>query len=110
MGNQPGLFEPPVPTKNEMARNTDPSTSHETAAIMVDRVPKIQAVVIAAYEKHGAMTARTAERLPEFGDYGFSTIRKRISELYQSGLLQECGVDRSGRAPCMIFGLREGSR
>jgi hypothetical protein len=53
------------------------------------------------------MTAREAEQLPEFESYGFSTIRKRISELATAGLLESCGVDNAGRAPCTIYRLKE---
>lgn len=48
---------------------------------------EIHAAVLAAFEARGPMTAAHAEKLPEFERYGFSTIRKRISELFQSGEL-----------------------
>jgi len=88
-----------------MARRTDPPTSHESAAVVAPELGKIQAAVLAAFAGHGPMTARTAERLAEFHAYGFSTIRKRISELARAGRLTEAGVDRTGRAPATIYRL-----
>jgi hypothetical protein len=86
-----------------MARKTDPATSHGAAEVVAPHVGKIQALVLQVYAKRGPMTARTAERLPEFGAYGFSTIRKRISELARLGFLEEVGIDTTGRAPCTIY-------
>lgn len=90
-----------------MARKTDPDTSHEAAAIVEPEVGKIQALVLSAFRKHGPMSARRAERLPEFKVYGFSTIRKRISELAKDGTLIECGIDRRGKAPSTKYKLSE---
>lgn len=86
-----------------MTRKVDPATSVEAAAVVAPELGKIQRLVLEAFRIHGPMTARTAERLPVFSDYGFSTIRKRISELAQDGLLEEYGVDRSGRAPATVY-------
>lgn len=86
-----------------MARNTDPDTSHETAAVVRPELGKIQALVMKAYRAHGPMTARTCECLPEFDEYGFSTVRKRISELAAEGYLVASGVNRSRRSPATIY-------
>jgi hypothetical protein len=53
------------------------------------------------------MSAREAEKLPEFAAYGFSTVRKRISELAQLGLLLPSGVDESaGRTGSRIYEIK----
>jgi hypothetical protein len=92
-----------------MFRRSDPLTSRSAAAVVLPSLNRLQVAVLEAYRAHGPMSARQAERLEEFSDYGFSTVRKRISELHQAGLLVEAGLDHSGRAPCRIYELaREG--
>ena len=90
-------WEPPL------ARNADPDTSHEAGGVVRPHLGRIQQLVLNAYERHGPMSARTAERLPQFAEFGFSTIRKRISELAHKGLLVEAGLDETGRAPCTVY-------
>ena len=68
-------------------------------------IGKIQKEVLALFKTHGPMTALVAERKPEVSQYGFSTVRVRISEMMKLGLLEEAGVDRSRRAPATIYGL-----
>lgn len=86
-----------------MARTSDPQTSHAAAEVIRPDLSELQSKVLAAFKRHGPMTARKAERLPEFADYGFSTIRKRISELHRAGHLKEHGTDRTRRAPATIY-------
>ena len=88
-----------------MSRRTDPSTSSRAAAAVRPVLGKIQLLVLAAYAQHGPMSARQAERLPDFEDYGFSTIRKRISELSVAGFLAGTGVDTDGKAPATSYEL-----
>ena len=92
-----------LPFNTPMFRKEDPETSLEAAKVVEQQLGKIQIEVLKAFHNHGAMTARKAERLPEFEEYGFSTIRKRISELHRGGRLVEVGVDRSGNAPATIY-------
>ena len=71
------------------ARTTDPETSHEAAQRITAKLSQLQARVIeavAAYGEHGA-TAREIETLDAFADCGFSTCRKRLSELARAGRL-----------------------
>jgi len=105
--NKQNEFEFSIPIIRPMARKTDPSTSAESGDVIVPHLGRIQAAVMVAFRTHGDMTARTLERLPEFADYGFSTIRKRCSELAHEGSLVERGVDRSGRAPATIYGVEK---
>lgn len=85
------------------ARASDPVTSHQAAATVAPKLGKIQREVLEAFRTRGAMTARKAERLCEFEQYGFSTVRKRISELARMGYLVEAGIDRSGRSPAIVY-------
>ena len=89
--------------RRPMSRDADPDTSRDAASVIRVDLGRIQALVLNAYLEHGPMTARTCERLAVFEEYGFSTIRKRISELASSGFLRECGVDRSRRSPATIY-------
>jgi len=90
-----------------MVRRSDPHTSLEAAATVTPHLSAIQGKVLDAFERHGAMSARQVEQLPEFAAYGFSTIRKRVSELAAAGLLVHDGVDRTGRAPCTRYRTSE---
>ena len=98
-----------LPYLEPMARTRDPGTSHVAAALVAPALGKIQRQVLAAFQEHGPMTARRAERLPCFERYGFSTIRKRISELARAGLLSESGVEKEGRVPATVYAAREES-
>lgn len=102
MPDQLELLNPPL------ARARDPATSKAAAAVVEVLLTELQAKVLEAFRRRGPLTARTAERLPEFADYGFSTVRKRISELAALGCLEPAGVDRSRRAPATIYRIREG--
>ena len=96
-----------VASRFPMARRDDPDTSKETAAVVAANLGKIQVRVIQVFGKYGPMTARVAEKLDEVSDYGFSTIRKRISELYRDGKLVTVGIDRTKKSPAMIYALPE---
>ena len=99
-------MDPLLPFNRPMVRRTDPGTSHAAADVVRPTLGKIQQLVLEVYAKRGPMSARVAERLPEFADYGFSTVRKRISELAAEGVLVSVGVDNSGRAPATVYGVR----
>lgn len=86
-----------------MARTTDPATSHEAAEVIRVHLSGLQQSVLIMYRQLGPMTAKQAEDTVEFSSYSPSTIRKRISELAKHGFLVEDGVDRSGRAPSIIY-------
>ncbi len=90
-----------------LARRHDPLTSHAAADCIAPKLSQLQAEVLSAYRRHGPMSARVAERLPEFASYGFSTVRKRISELHKLGELAESGLDTAGRTPCRRYRVRE---
>lgn len=83
-----------------MARRADPETAKEAAVGIADHLPHLQRRVLTAFVEHGAMTAKAAERLPEFKGLGFSTVRKRVSELHQAGLLRSTGRTDKG---CAVY-------
>ena len=83
-----------LPFEAPLARATDPATSHQAAEAIAGDLSKLQALVLEAFHRYGEMTARRAERLPEFEAYGFSTIRKRVSELHRAGRLLAVGTER----------------
>jgi hypothetical protein len=91
------LFAPQV---RPMARRSDPATSNEAALAIVDQLPRLQMAVFSAFAANGPMTAKQAERLPEFEAYGFSTVRKRISELAGRGWLRDTGQREAG---CAVY-------
>ena len=66
-------------------------TEHEAAARVSRKLGALHDAVLAAFAECGPMHARKAEELEQFAHLGASTIRKRISELYQAGRLEAFG-------------------
>jgi hypothetical protein len=79
-----------------MARSGDHDTSVDAAVKVAKVRSDLQRCVLLAFELWGPMTARQAERLPQFAHLAPSTVRKRISELYKAGELVEEGTRRDG--------------
>ena len=48
------------------------------------------------------MTDEELNQLPEFSEYGPTTVRKRRTELYQAGLVEQYSVKRNSRGVKMI--------
>lgn len=95
-----------LPVVRPAARRNDPATSKAAAAMVLADLSAIQRAVLCEYRERGAMSARQAEQLGAFGAYGFSTIRKRISELAGAGYLEPCGEEReTGRTPALVYRL-----
>jgi hypothetical protein len=83
---------PLVAQVRPLARSKDPATSKAAAIEIADKLPEYQRLVLSAYTTYGAMTAGQAENLPCFKEtLGFSTVRKRVSELQQRGFLYDTG-------------------
>ena len=88
-------------SRSTLHRATDPETSVAAAERILSRLSGLQKEVLRAIRRlhnqtgKGA-TAKEIERLPDFAGYGFSTVRKRISELKQAGLIRGSGEDRDG--------------
>lgn len=75
------------------ARASDPDTSHEAAERITGKLSQLQQRVLTAFATFGKVgaTARDVEQLPIFADCGFSTVRKRVSELADAGRLAPIG-------------------
>jgi hypothetical protein len=75
-------------------RRDDPATSREAAARIRPQVRALHRAVWDAIETTGpvGLTDRELEILPQFAQYGPSTVRKRRSELYQLGHLAAAGT------------------
>jgi len=92
-----------------MFRASDPATSRSAAASVWGCLGRIQRAVLREfvmfYHRTGsAMSAREAERLTDFRDFGPSTVRKRVSELARAGLLEEVGTETAcGHSPCTTY-------
>lgn len=85
-------------------RTTDPATSKGAGQQVADGLGTIQRAVLEAYEARGPMSARQAEQLVELAAYGFSTVRKRVSELAAKGYLIAAGTETaSGRTPATVY-------
>lgn len=93
-----------------LVRSSDPTTSHAAAAVIEKVLSELQLVVLLAYADHGKMSARTIERIDYLDEYGFSTIRKRVSELSKSGHLVKVGEDTSRRTPIAVWDLSDKGR
>ncbi len=82
-----------------MVHADDPHTSIDAATVIALRRNELHEKVLAAFARYGSMTDEELENLPEFRDYGPSTIRKRRSELFQQHALVAVGdaVNTRGR-------------
>jgi hypothetical protein len=85
-----------------MVHADDPHTSIDAAVVMAHRRTELHEQVLAAFRLYGNMTDETLENLPEFADYGPSTIRKRRSELYQQQALAVAGERLNSRGRKML--------
>lgn len=86
-----------------MVRRSDPPTSALAAEAVAPNLTELQEKVLEAYRVHGPMTAKQVEQLPELKHLGFSTSRKRCSELLRMGQIEPTGavVDR-----CAVYRVR----
>lgn len=94
------------PDLRGMTHHDDPYTSHEAAAAIERRRTELHEKVLEAFDAHGAMTDEDLEQLPEFVEYGPSTIRKRRSELLQAGAIIAIGDRRNSRGRRMLIWSR----
>lgn len=93
---------PPADDVRGMVHRHDPPTS-AAAAVGVKRTrTALHARIEAIFEARGDMTDAELETLPEFSNYGPSTIRKRRSELAQEGRLVDSGTTRRNARGCQM--------
>lgn len=77
-----------------MVRRRDRRTCRDAADRVRPVLSPLRLAVLDAVTAAGeaGLTDKELERLPQFAALGFSTARKRRSELYQLGYLREAGV------------------
>lgn len=103
MSEQLDIFPGPHITRG-MVRTSDPPTSIEAAATVEPFTNALQRMVYQAIaESLVPVTAETVERLPRFSELGPSTVRKRISELYQAKRIVQAGKQKNSRGCSMIL-------
>lgn len=88
------LADLPLFSRPPMTRENDGKTSTDAAARILPKVNALHEQVLSALAAAGAegLNDRQLEQLPQFAQYGPSTIRKRRSELYQLGYVTHCGT------------------
>lgn len=80
------LFNPPIEA-TPRARNTDPDTSHQAAAMMRDTgTAKKHGQIV--YEQIIAGPGRTAGELAAFCPFDSAEVTRRIADLRESGLVE----------------------
>lgn len=77
-----------------MVRKSDGATSKSAADRIKPVLTPLRFAVLMAIREAGefGLTDRELEQLPQFADRGPSTVRKRRSELFQMGLVQQAGA------------------
>jgi hypothetical protein len=96
----------PMADLSGMVRAGGHHTSVDAAAAIEPKRTALHVRVLEAFEQLGPMTDEALERLPQFADYGPSTIRKRRSELYEQGALAVRGDTVNSRGRKMILWVR----
>jgi hypothetical protein len=100
------LFDAPL-VELPMTKRGDIDECRDSAEKVAPFLGKIQREVLEAIRELGPMTAREGERLKRFeGRYGYSTVRKRFSELYLGGYLDYV-PDEPGPVYCLHDGEPE---
>lgn len=110
MARQPALWDDDArePDITGMVHADDPETSRKAATTIARKASALHTQIQDALEAHGPMNDEQLERLPQFADYGPSTIRKRRSELFQWGTLVAVGVAVNSRGHEMtVWALAE---
>ena len=94
------LFQWVPPAQQFSTPDMHRKTDHQTAIDASERVAKsckteLQSAIYEVLIERGPMTDGELETLPQFSQYGPSTVRKRRSELYQAGRVTETGEVRA---------------
>ena len=97
-----GLIEAAIDIAG-MVHADDPYTSIDAAIVVARRRSELHEKVLAAFVRYGSMTDEQLENLPEFHEYGPSTIRKRRSELFQQHALVAVGDRTNTRGRKMLM-------
>lgn len=104
MSTQPDLFD--QGDMSGMVHRAPLPTEVASAASLAPKRRAIQLAVLQALAEGGPQTAEQLELLPRFLDYGPSTIRKRVSELYAAREVVIVGRSQNSRGrPMMVWAL-----
>jgi hypothetical protein len=91
-----------------MVHADDPYTSVEAAVSVAPHLNVLQERIKAAFHESGPLSDERLERLPQFAEYGQTTISKRRTELFQRGLLVPVGDEINSRGRRMlVWALRD---
>lgn len=91
LGDEPYL---PLVSPHQLARTTDPGTSHQAAAKVIDKLRPIQKRVLAELKTAGRSGLTDLELEEICGSHG-STFRTRRSELVDAGLVVDSGKKKN---------------
>lgn len=91
-----------TPEIRGMVRRGDPLTSQEAAQGILRKASELHAAITTEIARRGPMTDAELEDLERFAHYGYSTVRKRRTELTQAGRLIEVGTRLNRRGARMI--------
>lgn len=93
-----------LPVKRATARRLDPPTSYAAGPLIEKSMSELQAKVVRYYSCGIERSARQLELSDDFAAWGFSTLRKRVSELASAGWLEPVGVEtKSGQTPATVY-------
>ena len=94
-----GAYGQPVPRAKQLARTTDPETSHDAARAILPALGTMQAETLAAVRRWPDRTVTELAQLTEHGDP--RVINRRVSELAADGR-----IVASGERTCSVTGRR----
>ena len=95
-----------LPVVRPSTRRLDPPTSAMAGDAIREHLSEIQTTIVHFYADGKERSARQLERDPTFARWGFSTVRKRVSELAAAGWLEPCGVETTcGTTPSTVYRL-----
>ena len=87
----------PLTGARQIARRSDPSTSHAAAADIAPKLGKIQAKLLWAFQSQAACNGLTPDEAEDLASL-HPGARRRISELHEAGLIEPTGEVRRGRS------------
>lgn len=82
---------------HQIARRSDPSTSHAAASEIAPKLGKIQQQLLLAFHSQAARNGLTPDEAEDVAGL-HPGARRRISELHEAGLIEPTGEVRRGRS------------
>jgi len=90
-------FESHPHDRRRMVRRDDAETAIAAAARVQGRLSELQRRVLAEIERLGGATGEEVEQLPQFAALAPSTVRRRITDLRDAGLVVAAGERTNSR-------------